>query len=54
MASLQFKAHIDKLKGALNWTRWKMLILLCHHEVLDIVSLPVTLKENATTAEKAT
>lgn len=36
---MEFKPHIDKLKGASNWTTWRRQIelLLCHQEVLELV-----------------
>ncbi|GFQ85012.1 retrovirus-related Pol polyprotein from transposon TNT 1-94 [Trichonephila clavata] len=36
---MEFKAHIEKLVGAANWSKWKRQIelLLRHHDVHDIV-----------------
>lgn len=38
--SLDFKAKIERLEGAANWTRWKreITLLLRHHDVLEIVT----------------
>ncbi|GFY13392.1 uncharacterized protein TNCV_1802631 [Trichonephila clavipes] len=36
---MEFKAHIEKLVGAANWSKWKRQIelLLRHHDVHDVV-----------------
>ncbi|GFQ98173.1 retrovirus-related Pol polyprotein from transposon TNT 1-94 [Trichonephila clavata] len=36
---MEFKAHIEKLVGAANWSKWKrqIEILLQHHDVHDVV-----------------
>ncbi|GFW93361.1 retrovirus-related Pol polyprotein from transposon TNT 1-94 [Trichonephila clavipes] len=36
---MEFKAHIEKLVGAGNWSKWKRQIelLLRHHDVHDVV-----------------
>ncbi|GFY01840.1 retrovirus-related Pol polyprotein from transposon TNT 1-94 [Trichonephila clavipes] len=36
---MEFKAHIEKLVGAANWSKWKWQIelLLRHHDVHDVV-----------------
>ncbi|KAF2895216.1 hypothetical protein ILUMI_10957 [Ignelater luminosus] len=36
---MEFKAQIEKLEGATNWTKWKRQVelLLMHHEVHDLV-----------------
>ncbi|KMQ86059.1 retrovirus-related pol polyprotein from transposon tnt 1-94 [Lasius niger] len=38
--SLDFKAKVQRLEGAANWTRWKreVTLLLRHNDVLDIVT----------------
>lgn len=51
---MEFKTHIEKLKGAVNWSKWKRQIelLLRHNEVLDLVTedrtLPAELSDAAT------
>ncbi|CAG9821433.1 unnamed protein product [Phaedon cochleariae] len=37
---MEFKAHIAKLEGASNWTKWRRQIelLLRHHEVLEVTT----------------
>ncbi|CAL1671771.1 unnamed protein product [Lasius platythorax] len=45
--SLDFKAKVQRLKGAVNWTRWKreVTLLLRHNDVLDIVTGQMTAPE---------
>lgn len=40
MAAMDFKMQIDKLEGAVNWTKWRRQIelLLRHHDVLDVAT----------------
>ncbi|GFV31516.1 retrovirus-related Pol polyprotein from transposon TNT 1-94 [Trichonephila clavipes] len=56
---MEFKAHIEKLVGAANWSKWKRQIelLLRHHDVHDVVcgdrkcpSLPADASSEAVTA----
>ncbi len=55
--TMDFKAQIDKLQGATNWTKWKRQVelLLRHNDVLDIVTgerVKPTCSGAATTVEQ--
>lgn len=55
---MEFKAHVDKLVGASNWSKWKRQIelLLRYHDVHDLITgeqVCPALSENATTEAKA-
>ncbi|GBM10451.1 hypothetical protein AVEN_263361-1 [Araneus ventricosus] len=37
---MEFRAHVDKLLGASNWSKWKRQVelLLRHHDVRELIS----------------
>ncbi|GBN35498.1 hypothetical protein AVEN_218333-1 [Araneus ventricosus] len=37
---MEFRAHVDKLVGASNWSKWKRQVelLLRHHDVHELIS----------------
>lgn len=56
---MEFKTQIEKLKGAINWSKWKRQIelLLRHNEVFDLVTgdreiLLAALSETATVDQR--
>jgi hypothetical protein len=57
---MDFKAHVEKLEGNANWTKWRrqMELLLRHNDVFELITgektFPQAPTEGASTTERST